>query len=99
MTPESLLKELDEQYIIQKLELLFQRSYEEGVIAGQKRFNYPPVLKREHLAEILSIEIGTVSKITRIPSFPRLTEVIARYPRDAVFKWIEEHTATIDVLL
>lgn len=96
MNTPTLLQELDEQYLLKKFELLIQQAYEKGIEDGKKRFTYPPVLKREHLKEILSIEYPTVDKLTRNPSFPRLTEVTARYPRDAVFKWIEEHTAIIE---
>lgn len=96
MHTPSLLQELDEQYLLQKFELLIQQAYEKGIEDGKKRFTYPPVLKREHLKEILSIEYPTVDKLTRDPSFPRLTAVTARYPRDAVFKWIEENTVKIE---
>lgn len=96
MTPESLMQQLDETYFVQKLELLVQEAYEQGVIAGQQRFNYPPVLKRTHLAEILSIALPTVDKLTKNPSFPRLTAVIGRFPRDAVFKWIEDNSVALD---
>ncbi|MGX9134012.1 hypothetical protein ACWV26_06480 [Rummeliibacillus sp. JY-2-4R] len=96
MHTPTLLQELDEQYLLQKFEILIQQAYEKGIEDGRKRFTYPPVLKREHLKEILSIEYPTVDKLTRDPSFPRLTAVSARYPRDAVFKWIEENTAIIE---
>lgn len=96
MNTPTTLKELDQQYLMQKFELLIQQAYEKGVDDGQKRFTYPPVLKREHLKKILSIEYSTIDKLTRDPSFPRLTAISARYPRDAVFKWIEENTVTIE---
>lgn len=96
MNTPTLLQELDEQYVLHKFEILIQQAYEKGIEDGQKRFIYPPVLKREHLKEILSIEYPTVDKLTRDPSFPRLSAVTARYPRDAVFKWIEENTVKIE---
>ncbi|MFJ8262689.1 hypothetical protein ACIQ4I_12170 [Rummeliibacillus sp. NPDC094406] len=96
MHAPSLLQELDEQYLLQRFEILIQQAYEKGIEDGEKRFTYPPVLKREHLKEILSIEYPTVDKLTRDPSFPRLTAVTARYPRDAVFKWIEDNTVIIE---
>lgn len=96
MTPESLMQQLDETYFVQKLELLVKQAYEQGVIAGQKRFNYPPVLKRDDLAEILNIALPTVDKLLKNPSFPRLREIRGRYPRDAVFKWIEDNTEVLN---
>lgn len=95
MSPESLMQQLDETYFVQKLELLVQQAYEQGVAAGQTRFNYPPVLKRSDLANILNIALPTVDNLTRNPSFPKLKEIRGRYPRDAVFKWIEENTESI----
>lgn len=74
-----LLQELDEQYLLQKFEILIKQASEKGIKDEKKRFTYPPVLKREHLKEILSIEYPTVDKLTRDPSFPRLTAVSARY--------------------
>lgn len=96
MDTPTLLQGLDEQYLIQKFEILIQQAFERGIEEGQKRFTYPPVLRREHLKEILSVAYPTVDKLTRDPSFPRLTAISARYPRDAVFKWIEENTVMIE---
>lgn len=92
------LQVLNEQFVLQKFQFLIKEAYEKGVEDGQKTLGYPMVLRREHLAEILSISLPTVDRLTSNPSFPRLREVQARYPREAVFKWIEENTVIIDSL-
>jgi len=40
-----------------------------------------------------------VNKIIKDSSFPRLKTIQARYPRDAVFAWIESNTAVLDKYL
>lgn len=92
------LEVLNEHFVLQKFQILIKEAYEKGVADGQQTLGYPMVLRREHLAEILSVSLPTVDRLTSNPSFPRLTEVQARYPRDAVFKWIEENTVIIDQL-
>ncbi|MGE7838037.1 hypothetical protein [Viridibacillus arvi] len=89
------LQSLEEQFILEKFQILIQQAYENGVKDGQTRFSYPPVLTNAHLAEILQVQPPTVQKIVTEPSFPKLTKIRARYPRDAVFSWIERNTAVL----
>lgn len=91
-----LLQELDEMYLIQKFELLIKQAYQQGVSDGKAELSYPPVLTKDHLVEILQVKKPTVDKIIKDYSFPRLKTIQARYPRDAVFAWIESNTAVLD---
>lgn len=84
--------ELEANLFKARMEELFRRAYEKGVEDGMKRYSYPPVLTNKHLAEILQIAMPTVIKVTSNPTFPRLANIKARYPRDAVFDWIKNNT-------
>ncbi|ANB57463.1 hypothetical protein GFC29_3093 [Anoxybacillus sp. B7M1] len=84
--------ELEANLLKARMEELFRQAYEKGVEDGMKRFSYPPVLTNKHIAEILQIAMPTVIKVTSNPTFPRLINIKARYPRDAVFQWIENNT-------
>jgi DNA invertase Pin-like site-specific DNA recombinase len=92
--PQTLITfdEMEADLFKARMEQLFRQAYEKGVEDGMKKYSYPPTLKREHLVEILQIEMSTVTKVTAHPSFPRLNSIKARYPRDAVFAWIENNT-------
>lgn len=84
--------ELEAKLFANRMEEMFQQAYEKGVQDGMQKYAYPPVLKNEHLAEIFQVKPSTVSKIITNPSFPRLSAIQARYPRDEVFAWIERNT-------
>jgi hypothetical protein len=84
--------ELEANLFKHRLEELFRQAYEKGVEDGMKKYSYPPVLTNKHLAEILQVAPPTVIKITANPTFPRLQTIKARYPRDAVFAWIEANS-------
>jgi hypothetical protein len=86
------IESLEEQLFQLKLEKAIQKAYEKGIEDGRSKYYYPPVLKKADLVNILQVEMPTVTKIVANPTFPRLKEVKARYPRDQVFKWIEENT-------
>ncbi|MFL0365339.1 helix-turn-helix domain-containing protein [Pseudobacillus sp. 179-B 2D1 NHS] len=88
--------ELEANLFSARMEELFQQAYEKGVDDGMKRFSYPPVLTNKHLAEILQIKPPTVTKVTSNPSFPRLKNIQARYPRDEVFEWIKRNTSFLN---
>jgi predicted DNA-binding transcriptional regulator AlpA len=87
--------ELEANLFKDRMEKMFQEAYEKGVEDGMKKFSYPPTLRNHHLADILQIAMPTVNKITASPSFPRLTNIKSRYPRDAVFQWIEQNTSLL----
>lgn len=89
------IKELEEKLLNLKLHDFIQRAYEKGVEDGIKRFSYPQVLTNVHLAEILQIAPSTVIKVTADPTFPRLSKIKARYPRDQVFQWIESNSTKL----
>ena len=93
------IESLEEQLFQLKLEKAIQKAYEKGIEDGRSKYYYPPVLKKEHLEEILQIKRPTVDKLVADPSFPRLKNVQARYPRDTVFEWIEDNTEKVDRLL
>ena len=75
-----------------RMEELFQKAYEKGVQDGMERFSYPPTLKNSDIAKIFQIADSTVVKLTANPSFPRLSKIKGRYPRDLVFEWINENS-------
>ena len=81
-------EELEADFFKSRMEQLFKEAYKQGVQDGIKQFSYPLVLTNKDLAEIFQIADSTVTKLTADPSFPRLTKIKGRYPRDKVFKWI-----------
>lgn len=85
--------ELEAQLFAVRMEELFRKAYEKGVEDGRTKFSYPPILTNAHLAEILQVKPATVAKVTADPSFPKLKEIRARYPRDEVFEWIKRNTS------
>ncbi|MGI2329693.1 hypothetical protein [Planococcus sp. YIM B11945] len=86
------IESLEDQLFQLKLEKAIQKAYEKGIEDGRSKYYYPPVLKKADLVTILQVEMPTVTKLVANPTFPRLKDVKARYPRDEVFKWIEENT-------
>lgn len=93
------LQTLEEQFMMDKFQILIIQAYEQGIEDGRTKFGYPPVLTNKHLMDIFQIELPTVNKIIKDPSFPKLKTIRARYPRDAVFMWIKNNTASIDKYL
>jgi hypothetical protein len=75
---------------------LIRQAYELGVEEGRKKYSYPPLLTRKDLAEIFQVQLSTVSNLTDIPGFPKFEHIRARYPRDQVFRWIEENSTYLD---
>jgi len=53
---------------------------------------YPPLLTRKDLGEIFQSTQSVISRIVKIESFPKFNHIQGRYPRDLVFKWIEENS-------
>lgn len=94
--PHITFDELEAKLLEDKLKRLFEQAYEQGLRDALKRFSYPPVLTKKHLCEIFQVEMPTVTKIVAHPTFPKLTKVRARYPRDLVFKWIEDNTTFVE---
>ena len=94
-----MLQDLDEQYLIQKFELIIKQAYQKGVADGQAELGYPTVLKKQDLANIFQVAMPTVDKIIKDYTFPRLQGIQARYPRDKVFDWIKENTVVLDKYL
>lgn len=93
------IESLEDQLFQMKLKKVIQQAYEQGIEAGRTKYYYPPVLKKEHLADILQVKRPTVDKLVAVPTFPRMVNIQARYPRDAVFRWIYENTERLDQLL
>jgi hypothetical protein len=99
--PQTLITfdEMEANLFKDRMEKLFQKAYEKGVEDGIKKFSYPPTLRKQHIAEILQIEMPTVNKVTAIPGFPKSTLVKARYPRDLVFKWLEQNSTLLQEVI
>lgn len=93
------LQTLEEQFMMDKFQILISQAYEQGVKDGQTKFTYPPVLTKDHLVEILQVKKPTVDKIIKDYSFPRMENIQARYPRDEVFAWIKKNTIVLDKYL
>ncbi len=74
---------------------MIQKAYEQGVKDGQEKYSLPHTLTKEHLAEIFQIKISTVNKLIARPSFPKLKDVQARYPRNQVLAWIEDNSTWV----
>lgn len=83
---------LEAEVFNSQIEELFKEAYKKGVEDGKNHFSYPPVLTNKDLAEIFQIADSTVTKLTADPSFPRLTKIKGRYPRDKVFEWINRNS-------
>lgn len=73
------------------LKSLIQKAYEQGVEDGRTRFNLPLLLKKEHIAQQMSISPNSVSKYVGMPGFPVSTIVQGRYPRDEFIRFIKDH--------
>lgn len=86
------------ELLTQKITLAIEQAFQKGIETGLKKNSFPPVLKKEHLCEILQIEVPTVNKLVARKDFPKLTTVQARYPRDQVFEWIERNSSTFGLL-
>lgn len=86
------LEEMKANLLAEELKALFHEAYEMGLADAKREREYPPVLKKEHIAEIFQVALPTVEKIIRCEGFPKLKAVAARYPRDQVLEWIEKNT-------
>lgn len=84
---------LEQELLEKRLSLVIERAYQQGVEDGQSKNAYPPVLRKEHLCEILQASMPAVTKIVARADFPKLTAIQARYPRDQVFEWIERNSS------
>ncbi|MBM7581086.1 hypothetical protein [Jeotgalibacillus terrae] len=88
------LDELEAMVLHEHLKEMFQRAYEDGVEEGKRISNLPQLLTNTDLRGIFQVTNATLHKITRRPDFPKFQYIQARYPRDPVLKWIEEHSTT-----
>lgn len=78
---------------------LLQRAYEQGVEDGRKRFSLPLLLKKEHIAQQMSIKINTVPKIVAMPGFPVSKLVQGRYPRDGFIQFVKDNQERVGAIL
>lgn len=75
-----------------KLELAISRAYQQGLKDGRSKDAYPPVLRKEHLCEILQASMPAITKIVARPDFPKFHPIQAHYPREQVFDWIARNS-------
>ncbi len=80
--------------IFEKIRLIIREEMEQ-VMKNISINKYPHMLKQEHLCEIFQCERNAIYKLTKIDTFPKFEHIHSRYPRDLVFKWIEENTNKI----
>jgi|GEM_PF-1396401 len=59
---------------------------------------YPEILTNDHLCEIFQCKIAKIYDLVKIGSFPIFPHIQAHYPRDLVFKWIEENSTIAQLL-
>lgn len=83
-------------FVIDHIKSLCQQAYEKGIRDGQEKYGMPHILTKVHLTEIFQIKMPTVNKLVAQPSFPKLKDVQARYPRDLVFAWIKENSTWVE---
>ncbi|WP_235863989.1 hypothetical protein [Sutcliffiella halmapala] len=88
--------QLESEFLKGRLEKLIKSAYEQGVEDARKTFSYPEVLTKDHLVKVFQVEKSTVNKIIAIPTFPKLKDVRARYPREQVFSWISSNSTWVD---
>lgn len=89
---QSIIDELQEKLMIEMMKQKVQLAYEQGLEDARGQQAYPPLLRKQHVAEIFQVELPTVENIIRKEGFPKSTAVQARYPRDEVFDWMAENT-------
>ncbi|AVK98883.1 hypothetical protein FCT18_14555 [Lysinibacillus sphaericus] len=77
--------------IFEKIRLIIREEMEQ-VLKNISINKYPHMLKQEHLCEIFQCERNAIYKLTKIDTFPKFEHIHGRYPRDLVFKWIEQNT-------
>ncbi|MCM3620469.1 helix-turn-helix domain-containing protein [Sutcliffiella horikoshii] len=90
------IREIEDKLLELHLESVIQKAYEQGVSDGVKKFSRPELLTNSDLADMFQIANSTVMKMTSDPTFPRSKAVKARYPRDLVYKWIEQNSNWIE---
>ncbi|MCQ2010581.1 hypothetical protein NOM01_11190 [Sporolactobacillus sp. STSJ-5] len=77
--------------MIDYIQTLCRKAYEQGVQEGRDKYDLPMMLTRQHIAAQLQVSLPTVDRITSLPGFPRSKLIKSRFPRDAVFKFMEEN--------
>ncbi|RST57400.1 DNA-binding protein [Siminovitchia terrae] len=87
-----MLDHLKSELMKEELKALFKEAYELGIQDSKKQYKYPLLLTKKDLAEIFQVKEATVNKIVGRRGFPKARFVSARYPRDEVFKWMEENS-------
>ncbi|MGN7183732.1 hypothetical protein [Cytobacillus kochii] len=90
------LSEIANDVVVDHIKLLCQQAYELGVEDARRKFSFPEVLTKDHLAEIFQVEKSTVNRIVSLPAFPKLKDVRARYPREQVISWILKNSTWVE---
>lgn len=86
------IKNLEFELLEQKMALIAERAYLQGVQDGQTKYNYPPVLTKEDLQNIFQASSSTINRLVLRKDFPKLTSMSGKYPRDEVFAWISRNS-------
>lgn len=85
MTQE--IKELEARLFEERLKELCRRAYNQGLDDARSNQSYPPMFKKEDVADYFQVSKASVENIIRMSGFPKSKIVNARYPRDEVIKW------------
>ena len=83
--------DLTSAILAEQVKILCERAYEQGIEDARKRLSYPETLTKNDLCEIMQLEMPTITKLVARQDFPKSSIARARYPRDKVFDWINDH--------
>ncbi|MGN4127671.1 hypothetical protein ACMGD3_22075 [Lysinibacillus sphaericus] len=65
---------------------------------AQDNEKYPPVLTNDDLCKIFQCKTAKIYELVKIGSFPIFPHIQAHYPRDQVFKWIDENSTVAQAI-
>lgn len=77
---------------VEEFRKVIREEFERSNKALEIKEQYEPVLVREDLRKIFQASDSVITKLINIPSFPKFPHIKGHYPRDLVFKWIEDES-------
>lgn len=92
------LDDLEAKLLEERLKLLFEQAYEQGLKDAKEKNKLPHHLKKQDVAKLFQVELPTVEKIIRMEGFPKSKVVSARYPRDQVIEWANENIERVNYI-
>lgn len=92
------LEQLEAKLLEKHLKIMFKQAYEQGIKDAQEKYAYPKMLRKKDIAEMFQVSLSTVEKIIRMEGFPKSEIISARYPRDQVIEWANQHVERVHYL-